>query len=193
MLFCNELKNNNNALFLRLSDLYNCQLSFFKLFVWNMEILNTKNTVSVVQSHLTLLRPHGLTIACQSAMSMGFSRQECRNGYPFASPGDLSDPGIEPGSAALQADSLPSEPPGKTKNTETANSTFYAGNLISDLLATSFISTLVRSLFPRATSWAMTWTLLHTSIVTFSYPNLQRLTRFISTHILIFHGDLQNS
>ena len=123
-------------------------------------------------------------------MSMGFSRQECRNGYPFASPGDLSDPGIEPGSAALQADSLPSEPPGKTKNTETANSTFYAGNLISDLLATSFISTLVWSLFPRATSWAMTWTLLHTSTVTFSYPNLQRLTRFISTHILIFHGDL---
>ena len=64
MLFCNELKNNNNALFLRLSDLYNCQLSFFKLFVWNMEILNTKNTVSVFQSHLTLLRPHGLTVAC---------------------------------------------------------------------------------------------------------------------------------
>ena len=32
---------------------------------------------------------------------------------PFPSPGDLPDPGIEPGSPALQADALPSEPPGK--------------------------------------------------------------------------------
>ena len=44
---------------------------------------------------------------------MGFSRQECWSGLPFPSPGDLPDPGIEPGSSALQADSLPSEPPGK--------------------------------------------------------------------------------
>ena len=46
---------------------------------------------------------------------MGFSRQEYWRGLPFPSPGDLPDPGIEPRSAALQADSLPSEPPGKTK------------------------------------------------------------------------------
>ena len=44
---------------------------------------------------------------------MGFSRQEYWSGLPFPSPGDLTDPGIEPGSPALQADSLPSEPPGK--------------------------------------------------------------------------------
>ena len=44
---------------------------------------------------------------------MGFSRQEYCSGLPFPSPGDLPDPGIEPGSPALQADSLPSEPPGK--------------------------------------------------------------------------------
>ena len=44
---------------------------------------------------------------------MGFSRQEYWSGLPFPSPGDLPDPGIEPGSPALQADSLPSEPPGK--------------------------------------------------------------------------------
>ena len=43
---------------------------------------------------------------------MGFSRQEYWNGLPFASPGDLPDPGIEPGAPALQADALPSEPPG---------------------------------------------------------------------------------
>ena len=38
---------------------------------------------------------------------------EWQNGLPFPSPGDLPNPGIEPGSPALQADALPSEPPGK--------------------------------------------------------------------------------
>ena len=44
---------------------------------------------------------------------MGFSRQEYWSGLPFPSPGNLPDLGIEPGSPALQADALPSEPPGK--------------------------------------------------------------------------------
>ena len=44
----------------------------------------------------------------QAPLSVGFSRQEHCNGLPFPSPGDLPDPGIEPGSPALQADSLPS-------------------------------------------------------------------------------------
>ena len=44
---------------------------------------------------------------------MEFSRQECWSGLPFPSPGDFSDSGIEPGSPALQADSLSSEPPQK--------------------------------------------------------------------------------
>ena len=46
---------------------------------------------------------------------MGFSRQEYWSGLPFPSPGDLPDPGTEPRSPTLQADSLPSEPPGKPK------------------------------------------------------------------------------
>ena len=45
--------------------------------------------------------------------SLGFSRPEHWNGEPSPSPGDLPDLGIEPGSPAWQADSLPSEPPGK--------------------------------------------------------------------------------
>ena len=45
--------------------------------------------------------------------SMGLSRQEYWSGLPFSSPGDLPDPGVEPRSSALQADSLPSEPLGK--------------------------------------------------------------------------------
>ena len=53
------------------------------------------------------------TVACQVPLSMGFSRQEYWSGLPFPSPGDLLDPGIEPGSPTLQADSLLSEPPGK--------------------------------------------------------------------------------
>ena len=44
---------------------------------------------------------------------MGFSRQEYWSGLPFPSPGDLPNPGIEPGSPASQADALPSEPPGE--------------------------------------------------------------------------------
>ena len=46
------------------------------------------------------------TIARQAPLSMGFSRQECWSGFPCRPTGDLPDPGIEPGSLALQADSL---------------------------------------------------------------------------------------
>ena len=53
------------------------------------------------------------TVAYQAPLSMGFSRHEYWSGVPFPSPGDLPDPGIEPRSATLQADTLPSEPPGK--------------------------------------------------------------------------------
>ena len=46
----------------------------------------------------------------------GFSRQEYWNGLPCPPPGDLPNPGIEPRSPALQADSLPAEPHGKIQN-----------------------------------------------------------------------------
>ena len=53
------------------------------------------------------------TVAYQAPHSMGFPRQEYWSGLPFPSPGDLLNPGIKPRSPALQADALPSEPPGK--------------------------------------------------------------------------------
>ena len=53
------------------------------------------------------------TVACQAPLSMEFSRQEYYSGLSFSSPEDLPDPGIESGSPALQAGSLPSELPGK--------------------------------------------------------------------------------
>ena len=46
---------------------------------------------------------------------MEFSRPEYWSGWPFPPPGDLYNPGIEPRSPTLQADSLPAEPQGKTK------------------------------------------------------------------------------
>ena len=58
------------------------------------------------------------TVAYQASLSVGFSRQEYRSGLPFPSLGNLPDPGIEPGSPALQADALPAEPPGKPSNSE---------------------------------------------------------------------------
>ena len=53
------------------------------------------------------------TVAYQAPSSMGFSRQEYFSGSPFPYPGDVPDPGIEPGSPALYVDALLSEPPGK--------------------------------------------------------------------------------
>ena len=53
------------------------------------------------------------TVACQDPPSMELSRQQYWSGLPFLSPGDLPNPGIEPGSPTLQADALLSEPPGK--------------------------------------------------------------------------------
>ena len=52
------------------------------------------------------------TVAYHTPLSMGFSRQEYWSGLPFPSSEDLPNPGMEPGSLALQADALPSEPPG---------------------------------------------------------------------------------
>ena len=51
-------------------------------------------------------------VAYQAPPSMGFSRQEYWSRLPFPSPRDLPNPGIEPRSPALQAATLPSQPPG---------------------------------------------------------------------------------
>ena len=63
----------------------------------------------VSKSCLTLVIPW--TVAYQAPLSMGCSKQEYWSGLPFPSPKDVPDPGIEPGSPALQGDSLLSEPP----------------------------------------------------------------------------------
>ena len=63
------------------------------------------------------------TVAHQALLSMGFPKQEYCSGLPFPSPGDFPNSGIRPRSPAWQADSLPSEPPGKSsKNSKCINS-----------------------------------------------------------------------
>ena len=59
------------------------------------------------------------TVARQAPLSMQFSKREYWSGFPCPRPGDVPDPEIEPtypASAALQADSLATEPPGKPPN-----------------------------------------------------------------------------
>ena len=67
---------------------------------------NEKKVKVFVASHVWLFVTPW-TVACQAPLSMGFPRQEYWSGLPFPSPGDLPDPGIEPRSPTLQADSLP--------------------------------------------------------------------------------------
>ena len=94
--------------------LSNCQkittsTTYFSDFTFN--IIKYMKVLSPVQLFAT-----PWTVAYQAPPSMGFSRQEYWSGLPFPSPGDLPDAGIEPGSPALQADALTSEPPGKPYN-----------------------------------------------------------------------------
>ena len=80
--------------------------------------LYTEVNISSVQS-LSRVRLFATpwTVAHQTPLSMGFSRQEYWSGLPCPPPGDLPNPGIKPRSPSLQADSLPSEPPGKPMST----------------------------------------------------------------------------
>ena len=81
---------------------------------------NMCSVASIVSDSATLW-----TVARQALLSVGFSRQVYWTGLPCPSPGDLLNPGTElasPVSSALQADSLPSEPPGKPSKTHKEDS-----------------------------------------------------------------------
>ena len=70
------------------------------------------------------------TVARQAPLSMEFSREEYWNGLPCPPPEDLPNPGIELRSPILEADSLPSEPPGKPKNTGVGSPSLLQGNFL---------------------------------------------------------------
>ena len=105
----------------------------------------------------------------------GFSRQDYWSGLPCPPPGDLPNPGIKPGSLTMQADSLPSEPPGKPKNTGIGSLSLLQGN------------------FPaRELNWGLLhcrWTLYqlsyqgspHTRILEWKYPTYSNLSMNATT------------
>ena len=70
------------------------------------------------------------TVALQAPLPMRFPGQEYWSGLLFPSPGDLPDPGIKPGSPALQADALLSEPPGKPLRTHIQEHMYTCGGFI---------------------------------------------------------------
>ena len=82
-----------------------------------MKIVSILDTIiqmlKVAQSCLTLFATPW------TLQSMEFSRPEYWSEWPFPSPGDLPNPGIEPRSPTLQADSLPAEPQGKPRSLST--------------------------------------------------------------------------
>ena len=81
----------------------------FRVFIKTLSFLHQK--LLVAQLCLTLGNP--LDCSLPAFSDHGIFREEYWSGLPCPFPGDLQDPGIKPGSPALQADSLPSEPPGK--------------------------------------------------------------------------------
>ena len=115
LLQCMKVKSESEVTQLcpTLSDHMDCSLTgssilgIFQARVLEWDAIAFSNELSRVQLFAT-----PWTAAYQAPPSMGFSRQEYWSGLPFPTPGDLSDPGIESRSPALQADSSPSEPPG---------------------------------------------------------------------------------
>ena len=77
------------------------------IFVWKVKML-------VTQAYPTLCNLKNCSP--QAPLSLGFSRQNLEWGLPFLSPGDLPTEWIKVESPTLQADFLPSEPPGKNIN-----------------------------------------------------------------------------
>ena len=80
-------------------------------YMWNLKY-DTNEPIYKSESEKVKMLGH------QAPLSVGFSRQGYWSGLSFPSPGDLLDPGIEPGSPAFQADSLPSEPAAKSYKSE---------------------------------------------------------------------------
>ena len=98
---------------------------FFQLFICKTKL---KSKCELFIHVRLLVTPWN--VACQAPLSMEFSSQEYWSGQPFLCPGDLSQPGIEPGSSAKQADSLPSEPPGKLISNFSAHSSLSVPNTV---------------------------------------------------------------
>ena len=109
--------NSSKASILQCSAFFTVQLSHPCMTTGKTIALTRRTFVSKVQTNVSLSRvplfATPWTVAYQAPLSMEFSRQEYWSELPFPSPGNLPHPGIEAGSPTLQADALPSNPPGK--------------------------------------------------------------------------------
>ena len=147
--------------------------------------------------------PHGLK-PTGLLSPWGFSRQEHWSGLLFLSPGDLPNPGIEPGSPAFQADALPSEPPGKLyvkymKCSVTAGFCFGFGQMyyyyhqhvffLNQVLVVCFVNSLFVywvNLWPH--NWSSTFSLWKTF---WRMPQILNIFHyFIYIYIFFFHTGL---
>ena len=81
----------------------------------------------VAQLCLTICNPMDCMQPARLLCPWGFSRQEYWSGLPCSSPGDHPNPGVKPSSPTLQVDSLPSELPGKLKNTRVGSLSLLQG------------------------------------------------------------------
>ena len=86
----------------------------------------TFSSCLVTKSCPTLCDPRNCSPA-RLLCPCGFSRPEYWRGLSCPPPGDLPNPGIEPRSPTLQADSLPAELPGKLKNTGVGSQSLLQG------------------------------------------------------------------
>ena len=133
--------------------------------------IHTWKSGSCTYTYMKKWKPHGnvwlfvipWSVACPAPMSMEFSRQEHWIGLPFPSLGDLPNRGIEPGSPALQADSLPIEPLGKPSFHHIPMSSLK--HLVYTLMFFFFFSfgrgACVLSHFSRVWLFAKPWTIAH--------------------------------
>ena len=110
-------RHSSKASILQCSAFFTIQLSHPYMTTGKTIALTRRTFVSKVQTNVSLSRvplfATPWTVAYQAPLSMEFSRQEYWSELPFPSPGNLPHPGIEAGSPTLQADALPSNPPGK--------------------------------------------------------------------------------
>ena len=95
------------------------------------------------------------TVACQAPLSIEFSRQKYWSGYPVSSPGDLPNPVIELGSPALQEDSLPYEPPGKSPGKEHSSYKVLIEFIFSSNLVILFF--LLNYIEIKLVNFSLTW------------------------------------
>ena len=111
------------------------------------------------------------TIAYQAPLSMEFSRPEYWRGWPFCFPGDLSNPGMKPGSCTLQVDSLPSEPPGKLllHGYILYNETIISFSYYSDGVSMTYVSTVSCLLF----YFFLSFSLINIMVILLGVENIQ--------------------